>query len=327
MTVFVFASNSWAQKKLEDGRAATVVAMIGKVVHQYVESDGTPKKKLLNLGDAIFQSDLLMTQEGARVKLRFIEGGHNGSNEIVLGPSTSLRIVRASDGKTVPGTELILMEGSLRSNVNRKYTNEGKDIYRVTTPAIAAGVRGTIFHVEHDSKSRTSLVATMRGKVDVGAIGGSGEVLSVQKNMYVSAVQAARGGHSVLGRVNPLSGNKELKEKLDHFRAEQPIEGQQAKAVNRFGFDQVVMGNKDRDGTLSKDARERARVGDGQPGSTLGNIVRDKAPQLFKTPLLAPSADVGVVPPVPPVPSAQKPLPVSGAATIQKTSMSPSLAD
>jgi len=260
MVLFAFSSSVFAERKREDGRVATVKDVIGSVYHKYIDNRGRQARKSVEAGDAIWETDVVETEAGGRVKLEFVEGDGEKKNIIVLGPDTQLRIERASNGKTQPGTELHLKKGSIKSNVHRKYTGQGLDQYKVVTPAVVAGVRGTVFLVEHEDKgiSSTSTVATLEGKVFVGAVGNLAGGVPINKGMHVSAVYDRRGS-AVLSRVVPISENSRLQRRIKIFNSKMPVHDDRLSQANPYGLTPGLV-EKGRENVLSRDAMDKARA-------------------------------------------------------------------
>lgn len=150
-------------------------------------------KKAAVEGDKFFVGDTFSTGTDGRAKLQFAEGGPAGKNEVVVASSTRLLIEKAgsaASGKT--GTSLALVEGSIRSNVKKKYSGEGEDVFKVKTPNAVAGVRGTIFMLNFDKKSQSSTLLTQKGKVEF-AMG--------ERKAFVGAGQVVRGDRGGVGSV------------------------------------------------------------------------------------------------------------------------------
>jgi hypothetical protein len=159
-------------------------------------------------GDKFYVGDTFITGGDGRAKLRFAEGGPNGKNEVVISSASRLFIEKAgSAGSGKSGTSLALESGAIRSNVKKKYSGEGEDVFKVRTPNAVAGVRGTIFMMSFDSKTKVSALATQQGKVIFTMAGNS---------KAVSANQAIKGTPESPGKVeenrSPASVSKEFKE-------------------------------------------------------------------------------------------------------------------
>ncbi len=180
--------------------AATVIKTKGAV---FVNRDG--HRDSLVDSDKLFESDIVETGPGGRVKLKLTEG----SNEVVLGGDTSLKIEKVGQkDKSSKGTVLGLNKGSVRSNVKIKYSGQGEDVYQVRTPNAVAGVRGTVFMVSFSPSDQKSLIATERGAV---AWKSPGREMLVAKGMFasvsgnkMSALQSIKSSPEVLKKVNEV---------------------------------------------------------------------------------------------------------------------------
>ena len=300
LLLFVGSDSVAASSK---GKVATATAIVGNVFHKSVNFKN---ERRLEEGASVFQGDLVITQSGARAKLKFIEGGAK-SNVVIIGSNSRLKIKRASRGNGNPGTVLILNKGSVRSRVNRKYSGEGKDVYRVLTPAMVAGVRGTIFQVDYDPGTRSGVVSTIKGRVAV-APKGSSDFVSVRKGMYVSAIRGEGRSKAVLSRVSSIGSNFQLKSRLKNFKQNIPkVKGDVSalKKPNPYGFSSTIMSNPARDGSLDERSRAKAKLVENtsemievperekmaSSGGKMPPVLKDKKPASMPTlPTAVPSA-------------------------------------
>jgi hypothetical protein len=165
LLIFFCSQNAWAAAK----EAGKISMIKGDVLilnnKQQIVADPQGKRGRRTAVDApFFEGETVQTKANARVKLVFHEGG----NEVVLGSDTSLVITRA--GTQSPGTQLSLNKGTIRSQVLRKYSGIGDDVFEVKTPNSVAGVRGTIFQVNFDINTAKTLVYTETGVVAVRSL-------------------------------------------------------------------------------------------------------------------------------------------------------------
>lgn len=140
------------------------IATLVKGSVQVLTSDG--KNKILKRGDKVFETDTIVTASKSVVRVVMID-----TNIIDVYPNSKLFIKQyvyspQEDNKNV---RLEVAAGQIKSTVKQKYDNE-KNKYNVKTPAIVAGVRGTIFTTEHEIQTGTSRVFTHEGNVLVGRI-------------------------------------------------------------------------------------------------------------------------------------------------------------
>ena len=111
--------------------------------------------------EAVYKSDVIETASNAAARLRLVD-----SNQIDIYPKTKVSISEyiykpAENKKNV---ELNIDYGKIQSTVRQKYDGK-KNTYRVKTPGIVAGVRGTIFTVGYESGLSSTSVT--EGIVDV----------------------------------------------------------------------------------------------------------------------------------------------------------------
>ena len=125
------------------------------------------EKRALKVGDKVFESETIVTQKMSAVRLAMMD-----TNVIEIYPNSNMKIQQyvynpKEDQKNV---SLEVNQGRIKSSVKQKYDND-KNKYNVKTPVIVAGVRGTTFSAEHESKSNLSRVVTFEGNVLVGKRG------------------------------------------------------------------------------------------------------------------------------------------------------------
>ncbi len=138
--------------------AARIDAIAGQV--RVVRADGSTRAGAHDV--AVFAGDTVVTGSGARVKLRFSDGGL-----MWLQPDTRLRVDRyfftgASDGRE--HSFLSLLRGGLRA-VTGIIGRDHKDSFRLSTPRAVIGVRGTEYAVQADG-DRVAATVT-RGEIRV----------------------------------------------------------------------------------------------------------------------------------------------------------------
>lgn len=151
-------------EELNKNVVAKVVNLKGDVFYTRLQ-----KKIALNKEDSLIEGDLLETGNSGRLKLLLSDGG----NELVLGSSTKLKLVKIGAAtQNMTGTHLHLEEGMARSSVFKKYSGKGTDVFQVTTPNAVAGVRGTRFVVVFERSSFKSQILTETGAVSWKSTGG-----------------------------------------------------------------------------------------------------------------------------------------------------------
>lgn len=200
--------------------AAPVAGQIQLVKGQVFVLDGQSKvvadvegkrERKVAPGAPFYVGETVVTRDGGRVKLQFVEGG----NELVLGANTSLLIQRAGTDAAHAGTTLDLARGEVRANVNRKYSGEGNETFEVKTKNAVAGVRGTIFVTRFDLKSNKSEVATLRGAVHVASMGPGG---AMSAGVMVKPGQFTETSPETKSMaVKPLASNPGLKDAVSRL--------------------------------------------------------------------------------------------------------------
>lgn len=140
------------------------IATLVKGSVQVLTSDG--KNKIIKRGDKVFESDTIVTASKSIVRVVMVD-----TNIIDVYPNSKVLIQQyiyspQEDNKNV---RLEVVSGQIKSTVKQKYDNE-KNKYNVKTPAIVAGVRGTIFTTQHELQTGTSRVFTHEGNVMVGKL-------------------------------------------------------------------------------------------------------------------------------------------------------------
>ncbi len=140
------------------------IATLVKGSVQVMTSDG--KNKILKRGDKVFESDTIVTASKSVVRVVMVD-----TNIIDVYPNSKVFIKQYvySPHEDIKNVRLEVAAGQIKSTVKQKYDNE-KNKYNVKTPAIVAGVRGTIFTTEHELKTGVSHVFTHEGNVIVGRL-------------------------------------------------------------------------------------------------------------------------------------------------------------
>jgi hypothetical protein len=153
---------------------ATIISMSGEVL-----ADGrTPA-----IGDAIAGQTLFITGEQSFVTLELVDGSH-----LALQPETQVRVEELSRyrGTKIPDSQLHLERGRIESTIAKSSAPRPK--YRVNTPTVAMGVRGTRFRVETDDSGS-------RAEVTEGAV-------DVHGNKVAATV--VRAGYGIVANANSI---------------------------------------------------------------------------------------------------------------------------
>jgi hypothetical protein len=108
----------------------------------FVVRDGN--RKPANLGDELFEKDMLQTGAGGTIGVTFTD-----DSVLSLGPNSEAALTEYSfDSSNFKGTMLTDMRKGTLSMVSGGIARSSPDAMKVRTPAAILGVRGTSFVVE-----------------------------------------------------------------------------------------------------------------------------------------------------------------------------------
>lgn len=144
-----------------------VANIAGEVVFSVGKATVLPRDAPLQRGLSLYEGDVIVTEAGAHVHVRFADGAL-----LSVRPNSRLSIERYSYRPGQPAENAVkfrLETGTARS-ITGKAGEEAKDRFRLNTPVAAIGVRGTDFVVATDAAS--SAVAVNSGSIVVSPIGG-----------------------------------------------------------------------------------------------------------------------------------------------------------
>ena len=138
-------------------KTAQVSALEGKA-----QRTRSGARSALRLGVAVAQGDVLETQPGARLEVRFSD-----NSVLRLGPAARLQLVEAHFGAGAARRKLTarLFFGKLWAKVTSVIQGEQK--FQIETENAVAGVRGTTFRVDAN-EDKSVLVRVYDGAVAVG---------------------------------------------------------------------------------------------------------------------------------------------------------------
>lgn len=145
---------------------------------QLISPDGT--MKLVAKGDAVKERDSIFTDPTGSALIDY----SNGNKTDIL-PNSKLVIQEYSTADDTKRAVFNLLKGKIRNQVKEKY--DGKDAYfRIQTPGIVAGVRGTDFIVTHEEGEKAfTKVDTLEGDVKINERIGNEEA-DVEKGKTVT---------------------------------------------------------------------------------------------------------------------------------------------
>lgn len=166
----VFSQNLFAAN---DGRFVVVKGNV------FIEShDGSTKTKA-RPDSIVNASETVIAEANSNAKIVMKD-----RNVINILPNTRLKITKYSNTIIDKGISLKLMEGRLRTSIDKdnKY-NESSNKFEVHTTTAIAGVRGTDFITTFDSKTNVTEIITFEGQVNF--INNEAESSSEQKLISV----------------------------------------------------------------------------------------------------------------------------------------------
>lgn len=229
--------------------------------------------KTLKNDMAIYEGDIIKTSHAGRVKIVFLKSSKAESNEIVLTGGTDLVLQRSFNFETKKkGTVLFLKQGSVRSKVKERYSGQGEEVYEVRTPSVVAGVRGTVFQVDYDSKNKQAAVSTLKGKVAVHPRG------DLKQSRIVNAGMFVLGQSKALNTPAPIKSDAVMRQRLRNFDKSEKYLNEEAGGPqanlrilprNTYGIAEELWNENLRKRGLSEEDLEEARLkGAGQESLT-----------------------------------------------------------
>lgn len=147
--------------------AKVFASVAGEVVFSVGNAQVLPRDLQLQRGLSLYEGDVIVTDAGAHVHVRFSDGAL-----LSVRPNSRLTIERYRYQPGLLGENAVkfrLENGTARS-ITGKAGEESKHRFRLNTPVAAIGVRGTDFVVATDTAS--SSVAVNSGVIVVSPIGG-----------------------------------------------------------------------------------------------------------------------------------------------------------
>lgn len=143
-----------------------VASIAGEVVFSVGNAQLLPQHALLQRGIQLREGDVIVTEAGAHVHIRFSDGAL-----VSVRPNSRLSIerYRYQPGQPSESAVKFRLESGTARSITGKAGEESKDRFRLNTPVAAIGVRGTDFVVVTDAAS--SAVAVNTGAVVVSPLG------------------------------------------------------------------------------------------------------------------------------------------------------------
>lgn len=145
-----------------------IASIAGEVVFAVGKATVLPREVPLQRGLSLHEGDVIVTEAGAHVHVRFADGAL-----LSVRPNSRLSIERYSyrPGQHAENAVKFRLESGTARSITGKAGEEAKDRFRLNTPVAAIGVRGTDFVVATDAAS--SAVAVNSGAIVVSPIGGT----------------------------------------------------------------------------------------------------------------------------------------------------------
>lgn len=140
-----------------------------------IQRAGKKKARKVKVGTKVYAKDTITAAKDSRAKVVMVD-----KNILNISPKSKIEISEYEyDEKSKKKKVMLnLMYGKVRSTVKQKYDGD-KNVYRVKTPSAVAGVRGTDFFVNFNSRSRQSQIVTFEGQVQVGSgINAAGAIMN-----------------------------------------------------------------------------------------------------------------------------------------------------
>jgi hypothetical protein len=127
------------------------------------------------IGMKVGQADKVISGKEGRAKIVMTD-----KNVLNISPDTELVIetYKFNEAKNEKNVSLNVLYGKVRATVNQKYDDD-KNKFQVKTPSAVAGVRGTDFLTQYNSRTGASKIITFEGTVAVGrGLDSSGRIKS-----------------------------------------------------------------------------------------------------------------------------------------------------
>lgn len=174
----------------------------------------------LSEGSKICSGDTIITAADSRAKLKMADG-----NELNVSPNSQI-VLENYEYKPADNKKKVLLnvlKGKVRAATQKEnmYNDKAKDgqanSFQVRTKSAVAGVRGTDFLTGYDPSSNKMEVVTFKGKVEVGQIGPSGQILNPISVMAGQRTEAILGQPPAPPKVIPA-------QELDNVNTESKAE-------------------------------------------------------------------------------------------------------
>lgn len=173
---------------------ASIVFVKGKVTRL---AEGTGEEKLLAVGDELSAGDSLVSATDAEATLRLADG-----SRVLVGGGSRLRVDRllVLGASGVVDADLQLDEGEADTRVTPN--PGGAPRFRVKTPQLTLGVRGTDFRVRADGGSAFAEVTQGRVAAQLPAAGAAGRS-SARRGAVLDAGEGVRRDEGQAGPLRP----------------------------------------------------------------------------------------------------------------------------
>ncbi len=159
---------------------ATIIRSTGPA---FVERNGV--KVSLKEGDAIYESDLIITGSETTIDISFRDGTKSR-----IGPDSEMRLVDFEFGENEDASFVVnLTQGAMRT-VTGEIVKLNPEAFEVITPRATAGIRGTEFITEVNGDSERHLVLYISGGSVMLVKNENGQSLSFDKPLQGTSINA-----------------------------------------------------------------------------------------------------------------------------------------
>ena len=150
--LLLYSGLSWG---IARASASPIVGEVTTVIGRAVVSDASGEVHKIQRGHSVRAGDRLETQDGGHVHVRFIDGGL-----VSVRPLSRLNIENYSRGNEAsPGSVHFSLEHGVVRSVTGAWGEEDRNRFRLNTPVVAIGIKGTDFVVQAwDDKTQAHVV-------------------------------------------------------------------------------------------------------------------------------------------------------------------------
>ncbi len=170
---------SCSKKKEASGGGVWKPAISLSMGQAFIKKSQEDAGELARVGMGITDNDLLLTQMESKMEVKVTP-----QDLLVIGENSQV-IFRVNSEAETPSAAIYLRAGKVFSRI-KSIAGARRGTFKVVTPTATAAIRGTDFAVEYDPKTKTTLVETVEGTVEVS--GKSGDAQSVAAGQKASVL-------------------------------------------------------------------------------------------------------------------------------------------